>query len=150
MSKKTIILRHQRAAGDILVMTAVVRDIYRQYSDIFEIGVETSFTELWNNNPYIVKLKDKRLGAAVYNLSYGDGIQKAGREPIHFLRAFHDDFEKKSGMKLALTEPKPDIHLSEEEKSKRLVDGRYWVVLDRKSTRLNSSHSQQSRMPSSA
>lgn len=129
MSKRTLILRHQRAAGDILVMTAVVRDIYRAYSDIFDIGVETSFTELWNNNPYIIKLKDKRLGAAVYNLSYGDGIQKAGREPIHFLRAFHDDFEKKSGMKLPLTEPRPDIHLTEEEKSKRLVDGRYWVVL---------------------
>lgn len=129
MSKRTLILRHQRAAGDILAMTAVVRDIHRAYSDIFDIGVETSFTELWNNNPYIIKLKDKRLGAAVYNLSYGDGIQKAGREPIHFLRAFHDDFEKKSGMKLPLTEPKPDIHLTEEEKSKRLVDGRYWVVL---------------------
>lgn len=129
MSKRTLILRHQRAAGDILVMTAVVRDIYRAYSDIFDIGVETSFTELWNNNPYIIKLKDKRLGAAVYNLSYGDGIQKAGREPIHFLRAFHDDFEKKSGMKLQLTEPRPDIHLTDEEKNKRLIDGRYWVVL---------------------
>lgn len=129
MSKKTIILRHQRAAGDILVMTAVVRDIYKAYSDTFDIGVETSFTELWNNNPYIIKLKDKRLGAAVYNLSYGDGIQKAGKEPIHFLRAFHDDFEKKSGMKLPLTEPRPDIHLSEDEKNNRMVDGRYWVVL---------------------
>ena len=31
-----------------------------------------------------------------------------------------------------------------------LIGGAYFVVLDRKSTRLNSSHSQQSRMPSSA
>ena len=129
MSKRTIILRHHRAAGDILVMTAVVRDLYKAYSDTVDIGVETPFPEIWENNPYIIKLKDKRLGASVYNLSYGDGIRKAGREPIHFMQAFYDDFEKRSGMKLSLTEPKPDIHLSEFELSKRAVEGRYWVVL---------------------
>jgi ADP-heptose:LPS heptosyltransferase len=65
MSKKTVIIRHSRAVGDILVMTAVVRDIYKAYSDRFEIGVETPFMELWENNPYIIKLKNKRLGASV-------------------------------------------------------------------------------------
>ena len=129
MSKKTIIIRHNRAAGDILVLTAAVRDIYKAYSNQFEIGVETPFMELWNNNPYIIKLKDKRLGAGVYNLSYGDGIQKAGKEPIHFIQAFHDDFKKKTGLSVPLTEPKPDIHLSDAEKSRRVIDGRYWVVL---------------------
>jgi ADP-heptose:LPS heptosyltransferase len=129
MTKKTIIIRHTRAAGDILVLTAVVRDIYKAYSDRFEIGVETPFMELWENNPYIVKLKDKRLGAGVYTLSYGDGIQKAGKEPIHFLQAFHDDFKKKTGLTVPLTEPRPDIHLSDVEKNKRFIDGRYWVVL---------------------
>lgn len=129
MSKKTIIIRHSRAAGDILVLTGVVRDIYKAYSDKFEIGVETPFTELWNNNPYIIKLKNKREGAGVYNLSYGEGIRKAGVEPIHFLKAFHEDFEKKSKLKVPLTEPRPDIHLTEDEKAKRMVDGRYWVVL---------------------
>lgn len=129
MSRRTIIIKHNRAAGDILVMTAVVRDIHRAYSDRFDIGVETSFSELWENNPYIIKLKDKRLGASVYSLSYGDGIQKAGKEPIHFLRAFHNDFEKKSNLKLPMTEAKPDIHLSEKEKNTKIIDGRYWVVL---------------------
>lgn len=119
MSKRTIIIKHNRAAGDILVMTAVVRDIHRAYSDRFDIGVETSFSELWENNPYIIKLKDKRLGASVYSLSYGDGIQKAGKEPIHFLRAFHNDFEKKSNLKLPMTEAKPDIHLSEKKRIQR-------------------------------
>ena len=59
MSKKTVILRHNRAAGDIIVMTAAVRDIYKAHHETLEIGVETSFSELWNNNPYIIKLKDK-------------------------------------------------------------------------------------------
>jgi ADP-heptose:LPS heptosyltransferase len=129
MSKKTIIIRHSRAVGDILVMTAVVRDIYKEYSDRFEIGVETPFMELWENNPYIIKLKNKRLGASVYTLSYGDGIQKAGKEPIHFLQAFHNDFEKKTGLKVPLTEPRPDIHLSEAELADRPIKDRYWVVL---------------------
>ncbi len=47
MSKRTIILRHHRAAGDILVMTAVVRDLYKAYSDTIDIGVETPFSEIW-------------------------------------------------------------------------------------------------------
>lgn len=129
MGKKTIIIRHSRAAGDILVLTAAVRDIYKAYSDRFEIGVETPFMELWNDNPYIIKLKDKRLGAGVYSLSYGDSIKKAGTEPIHFLQSFHEDFRKKTGLEVPLTDAKPDIYLSEEEKSKKVIDGRYWVVL---------------------
>ena len=47
MSKKTVILRHNRAAGDIIVMTAAVRDIYKAHHETLEIGVETSFSELW-------------------------------------------------------------------------------------------------------
>lgn len=129
MSKKTVILRHNRAAGDIIVMTAAVRDIYKAHHETLEIGVETSFSELWNNNPYIVKLKDKRLGASVYNLSYGDGITKAGREPIHFLQAFLNDFDLKTARVTPLTDPTPDVHLSEEEKNNRLIKERYWVVL---------------------
>lgn len=122
-----ILLRHQRAPGDIIVMTAVVRDLALTYPDKYHIAVDTTFRDLWLNNPYIKPMPDKK-GARIVNLTYGEYIRKAGHEKIHFLTSFHKNLFTQTGIKVPLHFPHPDLHLSEEEK-KPLVSGRYWVVV---------------------
>ena len=122
-----LLLRHQRAPGDIVVMTALVRDLALSYPGRFHIGVDTTFRELWLNNPYIKPMPEKR-GAKILNLSYGSYIRKAGNEHVHFISAFHKDFKQQTGIDAPLLYPFPDLHLSEEEK-KPITDERYWVVL---------------------
>jgi ADP-heptose:LPS heptosyltransferase len=122
-----IILRHQRAPGDIVVMTAVVRDLALTYPGRFHIAVDTTFRELWLNNPHVKIMPDKR-GARIVNLTYGSYIKKAATEKIHFLSSFHKDLKTQTGIDVPLLYPHPDIHLSEEEQ-KPIVSGRYWVVL---------------------
>lgn len=123
-----LILRHTRAPGDILVMTALVRDLALAHPGRFRVSVDTPATDIWRHNPYVVPIRENADGRVV-TLSYGDYIPKAAREPIHFLTSFHSDFEAKVGVKVPLTHPTPDLHLTAEETAARHVPGRYWVVL---------------------
>lgn len=124
-----IILRHNRAPGDITAMTALVRDIALTHPGKYQVAVETSFRDIWLNNPYIHGVTETVRGATVVKLSYGEYITLAARQPLHFLESFHKDFEKKTGIKVPLTHPTPDLHLSAQEAAARHVAGRYWVLL---------------------
>lgn len=122
-----IILRHQRAPGDVTVMTAVVRDLAITYPGRFHISVDTTFKDLWHYNPYVKPMPDKR-SAKIVNLTYGSYIRKAGIEKIHFISSFHKDLKSQTGIDVPLLYPYPDLHISEEEQAP-IVSGRYWVVV---------------------
>ena len=122
-----LLLRHQRAPGDIIVMTALVRDLTIAYPGKYHIGVDTSFKEIWSNNPYIKPMPDKK-GAKIVNLTYGEYIRKAASEKIHFLTSFYKNLKTQTGIDVPLLYPHPDLHLSPEEQ-KPLLEGRYWVVV---------------------
>jgi ADP-heptose:LPS heptosyltransferase len=122
-----LLLRHQRAPGDIIVMTALVRDLAIAYPNKYHIAVDTSFKEIWDNNPYIKPMPDKK-GAKIVNLTYGEYIRKASSEKIHFLTAFYKNLKTQTGIEVPMLYPHPDLHLSPEEQ-KPLMDGRYWVVV---------------------
>ena len=128
---RRLILTHKRAPGDIVVMTALVRDIALTYPDQFEIAVDTTASALWDNNPYVIPLKDIKQAGRVENikLSYGRGLRDQNHETVHFLAYFHRDFEVQARVRVPLTLPYPDLHLSPEEQSTPLVGGRYWVFL---------------------
>lgn len=123
------ILRHNRAPGDITAMTALVRDIALTHPGKYQVAVDTSFRDLWANNPHIIPLSEAAKGATVVKLSYGEYITLAGRQPIHFLESFHRDFAKKTGIKVPLVRPTPDLHMTGAERATRHVEGKYWVVL---------------------
>jgi hypothetical protein len=54
--RKKLILRNQQAPGDILMLTAVVRDLHLSYPLKFLTDVDTPFPHLWENNPFLTKL----------------------------------------------------------------------------------------------
>lgn len=122
-----LLLRHQRAPGDIIVMTALIRDLATAFPDKYHIAVDTTFKELWNNNPYIKPMPDKK-GAKIVNLTYGEYIRKAATEKIHFITAFYKNLKTQTGIDVPMLYPYPDLHLSPEEQ-KPLIEGRYWVVV---------------------
>ena len=106
-----LLLRHHRAPGDVIVMTAVVCDLAIAYPGKYHLAVDTSFKELWDNNPYIKPMPDKK-GAKIVNLTYGEYIRKAGTEKIHFLSSFHKNLKTQTGIDVPLLYPYPDLHLS--------------------------------------
>ena len=62
--KRKLILVNLLSPGDIMMMTAAVRDLHRAHPHQFITDVYTSVGEIWENNPYITKLpyKVERLG----------------------------------------------------------------------------------------
>ena len=50
---KKLILRNFQSPGDIVMLTAAVRDLHRCYPGEFLTDVRTSCPELWENNPYL-------------------------------------------------------------------------------------------------
>lgn len=120
---------HHRSAGDIMCMTAGVRDLALTYPDEYEIYVHTSCASLWQNNPYVTQIGKIPAGVPTYRLSYGSSIQKLGREHRHFVSSFQVEIAKQLKIDVPTQLPKPDLHLSEEEKANRFFAGKYWVVV---------------------
>lgn len=119
-----------RAPGDELVLTAMVRDVKLQYGDSVEIEVLGRFPAVWRGNPYITNLEN------VPNVTrlrprerFEIGKMQETGERIHYIRAYHRQFERMTGMPVPCRFSKPDLHLSGRERATPLVDGRYWVVV---------------------
>lgn len=62
--RRKLVLVNLLSPGDIMMMTAAVRDLHRAHPRQFITDVYTSVGELWENNPYVTKLpyKVERLG----------------------------------------------------------------------------------------
>lgn len=131
---RKLILTHKRAPGDVVAMTALVRDLVTSFPGKFEVDVDTSAMDLWRNNPYLTPLREKQKRVVSRDVEYikcqyGRGIRDQNYEPVHFLAYWHRDFERQTKIKVPVTAPYPDLHLSEEERTVPIVEGRYWVVL---------------------
>lgn len=112
MNRKALLLKNTQSPGDILMLTAAVRDLHKQFRDEFEISVATSAKALWDNNPYICdKEGDKIEIGCEYPL-----IHRSNSGPWHFIHAFHHFIGEKLGVHLEPTEFRGDIHLSERER----------------------------------
>jgi len=134
--KHKLILKHRWALGDTVLMTALVRDIHRAYPNTYDIQVETNWTPIWWNNPYVCKFPSTTIPRpSQVEVSWRDGILWNGRarygkkrELKHILAWYHYDFERKTGIHVPVTDPRPELWLTQEEK-RRIIQGRYWVIV---------------------
>ena len=151
--KQRYILRHRWALGDTVLLTALVRDIHRTYPGKYDIQVDTNWTSVWEHNPYLADFTaDSRHTAPVVDVGWGDAIRWNSRarygareELKHILAWYHYDFELKTGIKVPVTDPRPDLHLTPEERIRR-IQGRYWVVISGGKLDLTAKHWHTHRM----
>ena len=147
MSKQRIVIRHRWALGDTVLMTGLVRDIHRAYPGKYEIKVDTNWTNVWWNNPYVTKFEEAGLPRPLkVTVEWGDAIKwnayakyKDRKEMKHILAWYHYDFEKRTGIQVPVTDPRPDLHLDAEER-KRRIQGRYWVIVSGGKTDMTTKH----------
>ena len=55
-SVRRLILRCHLSPGDIVMLTAALRDLHRAHPGKFITDVQTSCKELWENNPHVTPL----------------------------------------------------------------------------------------------
>ena len=105
-----LILKQHQCPGDVLMLTAAVRDLKQTFPDI-HIGVTTPYPWLWENNPYIEKLTERE--AKIVPIGYKTPHQRKNNpEREHFIYAFHSSLEKLFDTHINRGAPFPDIHLT--------------------------------------
>lgn len=127
---QTLVIHNNWALGDSVCLSALFRDIQRAYPGKYRLYASGTYKNVfWRNNPHVEKCPDDPGPARLVQVKYGEGIVAANNGlKIHFLSWFHRSFQQATGIKVPVTEPKGDIHLSPQEKDNR-PEGRYWVVV---------------------
>ncbi len=113
---RKLILRNFQSPGDILMLTAAIRDLHKQYPGQFLTDVRTPCPELWQNNPFITPLSELDPRVEQIDCSY-PLINSSNSAPYHFIFGFIDFLNKALQLQIQPTEFRADLHISGEEKN---------------------------------
>lgn len=123
-----IILRNTQSPGDYIVMSAAIRDIHRAYPGRYKIGVDVPQRAIFQGNPHVdlsLRAGGRKI-VAKYPL-----IKQCNQNRLHFLWGFIQYMNSQLNINAVLTELRPDLHLTEEEKVNPPLGAikPYWVVV---------------------
>ncbi len=124
---KVLLRNTQPLLGDRLMFTPLVRDLKRLHPD-WSIGVESAGPEIWYNNPHIDLTVTEATAEKIYDVGPGKVTRGSKTNGLHITAAFRCSLEEQLDERIPQGAFKPDVYLSEQEKSHRLIDGQYWVI----------------------
>jgi len=128
-------LRCFLSPGDILMLTAAVRDLHKTFPGRFVTAVQTTAPDIWENNPYVTQLSGTDGHVRTVTCHY-PLIHEPFQRTCHFVRGFHEYLSRQLGVAIPVTEYRGDVHLTGAEKEwpadllgDALATGtRYWLV----------------------
>jgi ADP-heptose:LPS heptosyltransferase len=129
-----LILRSFQSPGDILMLTAAVRDLHRAAPGRFQTDVRTSAPALWENNPNVTPLAESEKGVRTLEMHY-PLIHQSNQRPHHFLEGYCQFLEESLGLRVPVTRFAGDLHLTAQERqgpppgADRGVPERFWIVI---------------------
>lgn len=134
---RKLILHNHQSPGDIVMLTAAVRDLHKHYPGQFITDVRTPCPQLWENNPHITAIHDDDGDAESIRCEY-PLIHRSNQEPWHFLHGFGAFLAEQLNLPhVRPTAFKGDIHLSEEERrwisqvhEITKADEPFWIVVN--------------------
>ena len=113
---RKLILKCGFSPGDIVMLTAAVRDLHHWYPGQFMTDVRTRCPELWENNPHITPLSEDQPEVEQIDCSY-PLINRANEAPYHCLHGFIEFLNQQLHTSIKPTAFKGDIHLSGQERA---------------------------------
>jgi ADP-heptose:LPS heptosyltransferase len=113
---RKLMLKCGFSVGDIVMLTAAVRDLHYWYPKQFVTDVRTLCPDLWENNPYITPLAGDDPQVETLECRY-PLIDHCNETPYHCLHGFIEFLNQRLRLSIKPTEFKGDIHLSEQEKA---------------------------------
>ncbi len=118
---RKLILANRLSPGDIVMLTAAVRDLHRSHPGKFTTDVRTSCAALWENNPHLTPLRDGDAEAARFGCPERIECQyplihQSNSGPWHFIHGFTQHLAAQLGVEIRPGDFKGDIHLAEKER----------------------------------
>jgi hypothetical protein len=131
--KRKLILESHQSPGDILMLSAAIRDLQKAYPNRFLIDVRTSAKAVWDNNPYLVDISKMDTGAKFIECHY-PLVHRSNQSPYHFIHGYRKFLEDELGLRIPATAFKGDIHLTKREKGNCLleekgIEGDFWLIV---------------------
>lgn len=130
----SLLLRCRLSPGDIVMLTAAVRDLHRAHPGAFRTDVRTTARELWAHNPHLTPLQQDDPAVRQLQMHY-PLIHRSNEAACHFIHGFHQDLEAKLGVTIPVSEFRGDVHLAEEEKAwmsqvqETGRQGPFWILI---------------------
>lgn len=112
---KRILLESNLSLGDIVMLTAAVRDLHLSYPGRFITDVRTPFPELWENNPNVTPLDSNDRTVDRIQCHY-PLINQSNETPHHVIHGFIQFLNEQLGLRIKPTAFKGDIYLLAAEK----------------------------------
>jgi hypothetical protein len=135
INPQKLILSNYQSPGDLVMLTAALRDLHKCYPNKFMTDVRTGSPDLWENNPYITPLEASDPEVKFLECQY-PLINAANQKQVHFLNGFIGYLNDQLGLRIKLTRFAGDIHLSPAEKATpsrvEQIIGRdvpYWIIV---------------------
>ena len=132
---RKLILKCGLSPGDIVTLTAAVRDLHLARPGEYLTDVRTPCPALWENNPHITRIEDNDPDARVIAMEY-PLIHRSNREPVHFVTAYTAFLAEQLGHPIPPSVFKGDIHLSDQERGwlsqAEEAEGkgaRFWIIV---------------------
>jgi hypothetical protein len=113
---RRLILRNLLSPGDIVMLTAAVRDLHLCYPGKFLTDTRTPCPALWENNPYVTALDEHVPDVEVIDCEY-PLIHESNQLPYHFVHGFSQHLNSRLGLSIRPKYFHGDIHISDLEKS---------------------------------
>jgi ADP-heptose:LPS heptosyltransferase len=112
---RKLILKSLLSPGDIVMLTATVRDLHRAHPGRFVTDVRTTAPALWEHNPWLTPLDDNDPDARIIEMHY-PLVHQSNTTAHHFIHGYTQHLENELGLRIPVTDFRGDIHLSAEEK----------------------------------
>jgi ADP-heptose:LPS heptosyltransferase len=130
-----LILTNFQAPGDVVMLTAALRDLHHCHPNRYLTDVRTSCPELWENNPHLTPLQPGTPGVRMIGCAY-PLIHESNHRPVHFLEGFIANLNQQLQAGIRLSRLSGDIHLSAHEKARPSPVARqlgrdvpYWIIV---------------------
>ncbi|MGI8601954.1 MAG: glycosyltransferase family 9 protein [Verrucomicrobiales bacterium] len=130
---RKLILRNFQSPGDLLMLTAAVRDLHRCYPGRFLTDVRTCCPDLWRRNPFLTPLSESDRTVRVIDCQY-PLIHQSNEREIHFINGFIDFLNGALKLDIKPTALCGDIHLAPAERrlpaavEEILAGRRFWII----------------------
>ena len=116
VAPRKVVLTNSLSPGDVVMLTAAVRDLHQTYPGQFLTDVRTPFPDLWENNPYLTSLDSADPDVTTLECHY-PLIDNSNTTPHHCIHGFRHFLNEELKLSIKPTTFWGDIHLSELEKS---------------------------------
>jgi ADP-heptose:LPS heptosyltransferase len=115
-----------QSPGDIIMLSAAIRDLQREYPTLFRIEMKTTCSDIWMNNKYITKFTANEPDVHNIRAGYTELINTSSTGAHHFIHGFRKNLEDVLGIPIKQGLFKGDIHLTQEERNR---PSQVWTLL---------------------